>query len=499
MIDSDSAKKALFTLADNVREFDAGGAFRLRLLGDAVDGKDAEAWVFGDLYKMIDPEGIIERFRNEQTRGKLINFMELVRNTLILAPIMITWFGISQATKQYDVLLHQYLKDQSHDVTQPFLYLWQEGFGGRLPGYLTLSNIALFDAGLLLLILVLTFFTFYLDQQNTAHSETEALQLRGELMHALTGASLLLVSKRKPEPLTAGDNLEVVAQKYDKMTRDTNAKFESMVQQVLAQFNAMTKQVIDQFSDTTKKITTQFDNVSLKMDGQLQAGNAYLKTLNTFVAGFNTLSVEMQDAAQNLRATNNSLTTSINGLVAPAKEMAEQQKRLSESVKDSATLLQSSAKSLSDFGKKQDVLSQDMREILDNIIAAVEKATQLASSVGNFTAMQGQLLKQLEQERDAQRQLAVLMSDASVNVKEALANMGEGGRSLRSIAHDMKDIVDLQRSSDNTSVVQTYTDAANIIQRSGQTLNVSANAIYDASQKLVDVVDELESRITTRK
>ncbi|GAC1629767.1 MAG: hypothetical protein NVS4B7_18420 [Ktedonobacteraceae bacterium] len=43
MIDSDSAKKALFTLADKVRDFDAGGAFRLRLLGDAVGGKDAEA------------------------------------------------------------------------------------------------------------------------------------------------------------------------------------------------------------------------------------------------------------------------------------------------------------------------------------------------------------------------------------------------------------------------------------------------------------------------
>jgi len=499
MIDSDSAKKALFTLADEVREFDAGGAFRLRLLGDAVDGKDVEAWAFGDLYKMIDPEGIIERFKNQQTRGKLINVMELIRNTLILAPIMVTWFGISQATEKYASLLNDYLSSGTHGSTQPFLYLWQGGFDGRLSPLLTLSSIAFFDAGLLLLILILTFFTFYLDQQNTEHSDTEALQLRGELMHALTGASLLLVGKRKPEPLTAGDNLEVVAQKYDQMTRETNARFQSMVKQVLDQFNDMTKLVLDQFNETTKRITGQFDNVSLKMDGQLQAGNAYLKTLNTFVAGFNLLSTQMQDAAQNLRATNNSLTSSINGLIVPAQEMAQQQKQLSESVKESTALLQSSAKSLSEFGAKQNVLSQDMREILDNIIAAVEQATKLASSAGNYSGQQAQFLKQLEQERDAQRQLALLMSEASINVREALTNMGEGGRSLRAIAHDMKDMVDLQRSSDNTSVVQTYTDAANIIQRSGQALNVSANAIYDASQKLADAVDELESRLATTK
>ncbi|GAC1629775.1 MAG: hypothetical protein NVS4B7_18430 [Ktedonobacteraceae bacterium] len=448
---------------------------------------------------MIDPEGIIERFRNEQTRGRLINFMELIRNTLILAPIMITWFGISQATQQYDVLLSQYLHDNSHNVDQPFLYLWQEGFGGRLPPFLTLSSIALFDAGLLFLILVLTFFTFYLDQQNTAHSERETLQLRGELMHALTGASLLLVGKRKPEPLTAGDNLEVVAQKYDKMTRETNARFEGMVQQVLAQFNAMTRQVLDQFTDTTKKITTQFADVSRKMDTQLQAGNTYLTTLNTFVNGFQVLSQGMQSAAQNLKDTNNSLTTSINGLVVPAKEMAEQQKKPSESVKDSAVLLQSSAKSLSEFGRKQDVLAQDMRDTLDNIIMAVQKATQLASSVGNFTVQQGQFLKQLELERDAQRQLATLMSSASTEVKDALDAIKVSGTSMRAIAHDMKDIVDLQRASDNSSVVQTYTNAAHVIEKSGHSLSASAMAIYDASQKLADVVDELKSRLATIK
>lgn len=499
MIDSQSAQKTIVDLADKIRVFDKGAAIRLGLLARALDGKDATPWVFGDIYQMIDPDSIVEGFRSTQTRGRFIDILEMLRNTIILAPIMITWFSISQATEQYHTLLSEFLKSRPNDVSQPFLYLWQEGFGGRLPSYLTLSSIGIVDAALIAFILVLTLITFSMDRTNTLEKEREAFKFRAELTHALAGASLLLAGKRKPEPITAGDNLEVVAQKYDAMTQATNAKFDGMVQKVLAQFNTMTGQVMSQFADTTKRITDQFNAVSKKMDAQLQAGNTYLSTLNTFVQGFDTLSKDMQESAKLLKDTNNNLATSINGLVTPAKEMAKQQKDLADAVKDSVALLQSSAKTLSDLGKGQNALAQDMRDTLDTMNIAVEKAVQLASSVGNFTTQQGLFLKQLEQERDAQRQLALLMSDASVNVKEALASMGQGGLSLRGIAHDMKDLVDLQRSSDNSSVVQTYTSAAHTIERSGQALNASAVAIYDASQKLADAIDELENRLATTK
>ncbi len=80
-------------------------------------------------------------------------------------------------------------------------------------------------------------------------------------------------------------------------------------------------------------------------------------------------------------------------------------------------------------------------------------------------------------------------------MKEALASIGEGGRSLRSMAHDMKDIADLQRSSDNSSIVQTYAHAAQVIEKSGNSLNASAIAIYDAGQKLSDMIDELQNHL----
>ncbi len=496
MIDNNSTKQSLLELADQVREYDVGAAVRLRLLSDAVEnGTNAEVWVESDIYKIIDPDGIVERFRSSQIRGKIVDILELLRNTFILAPIIVTWYGISQATDKYHILLGELLKTHPDQVSQPFLYLWQEGFGGRLPLWLTLSNVALIDAGLLVFIFFLTFFTFALAQSNANRSEREAQQLRSALVHALAGTSLFLLSRRKQVPLTAGDNLEAVARQYDAMTRQTGAKFDNMIQQILNQFNAMTKQVVEQFSATTKQVLNQFNAMTQKMDDQLNAGNAYLQKLNTFASDLDVLAKEMHTSAQTLRNTNNDLVASVNGLVGPAKELSEQQRRLADSVKESVALLQGSAKMLVDLSRKQDAWSSDLSDVLDTLNIAVEKAVQLASSTGNFTNQQSSFLQQLGKERDAQRELALLMSDATISVKEALASIGEGGRSLRSMAHDMKDIADLQRSSDNSSIVQTYAHAAQVIEKSGNSLNASAIAIYDAGQKLSDMIDELQNHL----
>ncbi len=373
MIDNNSTKQSLLELADQVREYDVGAAVRLRLLSDAVEnGTNAEVWVESDIYKIIDPDGIVERFRSSQIRGKIVDILELLRNTFILAPIIVTWYGISQATDKYHILLGELLKTHPDQVSQPFLYLWQEGFGGRLPLWLTLSNVALIDAGLLVFIFFLTFFTFALAQSNANRSEREAQQLRSALVHALAGTSLFLLSRRKQVPLTA-------------VTRQTGAKFDNMIQQILNQFNAMTKQVVEQFSATTKQVLNQFNAMTQKMDDQLNAGNAYLQKLNTFASDLDVLAKEMHTSAQTLRNTNNDLVASVNGLVGPAKELSEQQRRLADSVKESVALLQGSAKMLVDLSRKQDAWSSDLSDVLDTLNIAVEKAVQLASSTGNFT------------------------------------------------------------------------------------------------------------------
>src|SRR5579872_761205 len=162
MIEISSVQESLHQMANKVQVYDTGAAVRLRLLADAVgvtaNGTDsakesAEQWAACDIFKLIDPDGIVERFKRHQTKGRLVGLLELLRNTLIFSPIIVTWYGISQASQAYSELL----KTQPDQLSQPFLYLWQQGFEDKLSPLLTLSSIANIDAALLVFILFLPF------------------------------------------------------------------------------------------------------------------------------------------------------------------------------------------------------------------------------------------------------------------------------------------------------------------------------------------------------
>src|ERR1700694_2037260 len=108
MVDNSLVKESLVKLADRMQDSDPGGASRLRLLGDAVMGgpnTDADTWAATDIYKFIDLDSIVEHIRSQFTRGRYIDYLELARNTLVLAPIIVTWFAISQAVPAYHNLL----------------------------------------------------------------------------------------------------------------------------------------------------------------------------------------------------------------------------------------------------------------------------------------------------------------------------------------------------------------------------------------------------------
>ena len=50
-----------------------------------------------------------------------------LRNILVLVPILLTWFALAEAARAYD----RYLALSPDEVRQPFLLLWERGFGGQ--------------------------------------------------------------------------------------------------------------------------------------------------------------------------------------------------------------------------------------------------------------------------------------------------------------------------------------------------------------------------------
>ncbi|HEY6541167.1 MAG TPA: hypothetical protein VIZ18_09525, partial [Ktedonobacteraceae bacterium] len=391
-----------------------------------------------------------------------------------------------------------------------FLYLWQQGFGGKLPWYLTLSSIGTIDVVIIGIIIILTFFTFWLTERNETKTERETQDFRASLMHALAGASLYFHNTRRRQQLAPGENLAAVAQNVDDMTRQAMLALQNMVEASLQKFDETTTKITDSLNKTTTEMTTNlqgtinqalswFKDISKRMGDQLNEGDRYVVSLRRFVAGLDKLSQDMNESARTLVSSNGELTTGMNNLLKPVNDLAGQQQKLVDAAQDSVIHLEKTAASLTTLSQKQDRWGSELSDALDDLKMAVEKAVQLAADAGALMTKQKEFLEKQEKQYDSQRNLASLTSDATVSLKDALTEIKVGATSLRSIARDMYDLVNLQRSSNVTSVVESYSNAAQIIEQSGNSLSASAVVVYETSQRLADLIYELEKRLTTIK
>jgi hypothetical protein len=523
MIDKTSVAESLHKLAEQVQESDPGGYHRLNLLKEAVQNNtSADAWAYADIHALIAPDSIVERYRHKthpNTLDRIVTIMEVVRNTFIFAPIVLTWYAIAEATARYNEFVNAAIRAKKPDLyEQPFLYLWQQRFGGTLPEHLTLSNIAIIDVAILLIILIFTFFAYILANSSTAQKDHDAQLLRANLSHAITGAVLSLHARPQ---LTAADNLELVARnldntirhvmdqvqtmsqqslvRIDRMAQDVTTRVEKVSQETTTRFERVAHDITTQFTNATQQTGKNLHQIAHEMSQQMQAGKAYLTQLGSLTSGVVKTASEIQMAANILKTTNTSLINSVNSLVAPVDTMAKQQALLLDGVQQSAGLLQGNAKSIGDLIGKVQTMSKDLTQTVDTFTIAVEKLSVLGKEQRNLIQQQGSFVQHLQDEHDKQGQLAVLLSDATVSTKNALSEMNTGAISLRSMAVSMNDMMRLQATMvsnpgmaaavDLSNITRHYENAAQMMEHSGKELTASAIAIQRASQQLREALD----------
>ena len=130
----------------------------------------------------IDPHAVAELL--VYTRSTFWGLVEVARNVLVFAPIALTWYGLSTATDAYQKLISA----KPDLVTRPFLLLWQEGF--EAPGVLKFSTLAIIDASLIGILIVLSLLIHYRAEIHDVGLRTQVLlkesELRGLIAHALS-------------------------------------------------------------------------------------------------------------------------------------------------------------------------------------------------------------------------------------------------------------------------------------------------------------------------
>jgi len=171
-------------LASDTRRLDPALGTLMTRLADAVRRGDRdEIHGYADA---VDPRAIAEVLTSK--RSGIWGIFEVARNVLVFAPIAVTWFGLSRATDAYAAELTA----KPELTSKPFLLLWEQGFNGA-PGVLTFSTVAIIDASLIALLIVLSLMIHVRADVRDVATRTRALlkesEIRGLLGHATSLAT----------------------------------------------------------------------------------------------------------------------------------------------------------------------------------------------------------------------------------------------------------------------------------------------------------------------
>jgi archaellum component FlaC len=206
----------LEAMSASLGEVDSRAAQRLQDLASSVSTDAGRLrWADVDLRRAFNTEKLAHAYAVRREGGFVppsVDKADKVRNVLVLLPILLTWAALAEASRAYD----RYLVREPEAVSQPFLLLWQRGFGGEA-GVLspTFSMVAILDAMIIGVIIVLTFYSHGRREEREEAIQRTANSFQTDLDNVLAEATIALAPDRAGRPAMLARSVERLAERFD--------------------------------------------------------------------------------------------------------------------------------------------------------------------------------------------------------------------------------------------------------------------------------------------
>jgi methyl-accepting chemotaxis protein len=207
-------------LATSLGEIDTRSSGRLRDLASAVNTpSDRSRWNAVDLPQAFNTQRLSHEYalrKMGEQRVKLIEFADKARNALVLVPVFLTWYALAEASRNYA----EYITANPDQAGQPFLLLWQQGFGQDSWRYPTFSQVALIDAAVILVIILLTLYAHGRREDYEDAVANVAADFYATFDNTLAEAGVLLARDRAAQPSQLARNVAALTDRFDQNSRE---------------------------------------------------------------------------------------------------------------------------------------------------------------------------------------------------------------------------------------------------------------------------------------
>jgi hypothetical protein len=208
-------------MSHTLDDVDPRAAERMRVLARAISSDDGrQRWAEVDLRRAFNTERLAYATALKHEGGyahSTIAGADRLRNILVLVPILLTWFALAEASKAYSA----YIGLNPNEVRQPFLLLWEQGFGGQAnrlaPSF---STVATIDAVLIAVIIGLTFYSHGRREAREEQIDQTAEKFQTDLDNVLAEASVTLAVDRGSRPALLARNVDRLVERFDQNSQE---------------------------------------------------------------------------------------------------------------------------------------------------------------------------------------------------------------------------------------------------------------------------------------
>ncbi len=368
-------------LAVLVQSFDRQGAERLETLDlDANPGGVPGRWSGVDVFRAIDPPSIVNAVRNTAFESTILAVLEVLRNILVLVPVLLTWWGLRYAADAYakavtDPALRQ----------EPFLLLWEDHFGKKPPFSWTeptLSEIATWDVGVLALILLATLLIHLGLNVVQARREAVARVLERELQHCVWKAA-------------------------GKLAQSTT------LPAAILEFRTASQNLLDELAGYNQQIAVSAEARQIETDGLLRFGQEMRHT----IGGLNSLHHDIQAMLTGARLISAALSDQLAGLTAGQTALATALRGVGAQMASYSQIYGASTEQLAATnGMLADATEQ-------SVTVVAEVGRQVAQFSADFVDMRDHLIREHGVLESAARSLG----EAAVTLIRMADRVGTGG------------------------------------------------------------------------
>jgi hypothetical protein len=233
-------------LAGTVSEIDRKASERLTDLADSLEGEEARLrWADVDFRQAFNTEKIALAYAIKREGGyvpRIVDRADKIRNVMVLLPILLTWFALFEAARNYQ----RFLDANPDEVRKPFLLLWEQGFGGTASWYSPrFSSVALLDALIILVIILLTFYSHGRREEREEEIQKRANLFQTELDNVLAEATVALAPDRAGRPAMLARSVERLASRFDNASQELLVRLKSEHDRLASIANRREREIAD--------------------------------------------------------------------------------------------------------------------------------------------------------------------------------------------------------------------------------------------------------------